>query len=340
MRHRGYGFIQCFSEFRVSVVAMKRIGVLTSGGDAPGMNAAIRSVVRSALAKKVEVLGIFRGFSGFMSDEIKPLTHRSVSNIINHGGTMLKTSRCQEFMTKEGQEKAVEIIKRHGIEGLVIIGGDGSYRGAMALSKDWNMPCIGVPGTIDNDLGGTDYTIGFDTALNTALEAIDKIRDTVTSLERIFIVEVMGRLSGAIALNVALAAGAEQVLIPERIFSINKMCEEITEGYIRGKASWIVVVAEGVIKAQELADKIREKTDLETRIVVLGHIQRGGVPTARDRVLATCLGAAAVDLLVNGESGKAVGMAGDNLNVVSLEKAITKKVLKTETIYNLIKILT
>lgn len=319
---------------------MKRIGVLTSGGDAPGMNAAIRSVVRIALAKKLEVSGIYRGYSGFMSDDIKPLTHRSVSNIINRGGTILKTSRCPEFMTKEGQEKAVEVIKSHNIDGLVVIGGDGSYRGALALSKDWHIPCIGVPGTIDNDLGGTDYTIGFDTALNTALDAIDKIRDTVTSLERIFIVEVMGRLSGAIALNVALAGGAEQVLMPERLFDINRICEEITEGYIRGKASWIIIVAEGVIKAHDLEEKIKHNTDLETRSVVLGHIQRGGVPTARDRVLATCLGAAAVDLLINGESGKAVGMAGENINAIPLEKAIEKKVIRTETIYNLIKILT
>jgi len=313
---------------------------LTSGGDAPGMNAAVRSVVRNALAKKLEVVGVYRGYSGFISDEIKPLTHRSVSNIIGRGGTILKTSRCPEFMTKEGQEKAVEVIKMHNIDGLVVIGGDGSYRGALALSHDWNIPCIGVPGTIDNDLNGTDYTIGFDTALNTALDSIDKIRDTVTSLERIFIVEVMGRLSGAIALNVALAGGAEQVLIPERLFDINKICEEITEGYIRGKASWIIVVAEGVIRAQDLEEKIKHNTDLEIRSVVLGHIQRGGTPTAKDRVLATCLGAAAVDLLINGESGKAVGMAGENINVVPLEKAIEKKVIKTETIYNLIKILT
>ncbi|MDD5618770.1 MAG: 6-phosphofructokinase, partial [Candidatus Omnitrophica bacterium] len=309
-------------------------------GDAPGMNAAVRSVVRSAVAKNIEALGIFRGYTGFMTDEIKPLTHRSVSNIINRGGTILKTSRCEEFKTNEGQKKAAETIIRHKIDGLVIIGGDGSYRGAMALCKNWNVPCIGVPGTIDNDLSGTDYTIGFDTALNTALEAIDKIRDTVTSLERIFIVEVMGRLSGAIALNVALAGGAEQVIIPERLFDVNKMCEEITEGYIKGKASWIIVLAEGAIKAHDLADKIRSNTDLDTRAVVLGHVQRGGSPTAKDRILATSLGAAAVDLLANGESGKAVGVAGENINVVPLEKAIAKKVLKTETIYNLIKILT
>ncbi|MBL7129968.1 MAG: 6-phosphofructokinase [Candidatus Omnitrophica bacterium] len=319
---------------------MKKIGVLTSGGDAPGMNAAVRSIVRTALAKDLEVIGIFKGYSGLIDEEIKPLNHRSVSNIINRGGTVLKTSRCEEFMTKEGQRKAVEVIKRNRIDGLVIIGGDGSYRGAQVLSKEWNIPCIGVPGTIDNDLNGTDYTIGSDTALNTALEAIDKIRDTVTSLERIFVVEVMGRLSGYIALNVALAGGAEQVVLPERRFDIQQMCQEITEGYIRGKASWIIIVAEGVIKGHDIAEKINKNTDLETRVVVLGHIQRGGSPTAKDRVLATCLGAAAVDLLLKGESGKAVGVAGEDINVVSIEEAVSKKVLKTESICNLIRVLT
>lgn len=319
---------------------IKRIGVLTSGGDAPGMNAAIRSVVRTALARNLEVMGIFRGFSGLIDDEIKPLNHRSVSNVINRGGTVLKTSRCQDFMTKEGRGKAVEVIKKNKIEGLVIIGGDGTYRGGIALSKEWNIPCIGVPGTIDNDLNGTDYTIGSDTALNTALEAIDKIRDTATSLERIFVVEVMGRLSGYIALNVALAGGAEQVVIPEKVFDIGQMCQEITEGYIRGKASWIIIVAEGVMGAQKIAEKITGNTNLETRVVVLGHIQRGGSPTAKDRVLATCLGAASVDLLIKGETAKAVGMMGEDINVVTLEEAVSKKILKTEQICNLIKILT
>jgi 6-phosphofructokinase 1 len=319
---------------------MKRIGVLTSGGDAPGMNAAMRAVVRTALARNLEVMGIFKGYTGLINDEIKPLNHRSVSNIINRGGTVLKTSRCEKFLTKEGQQKAVDVIRRNKIDGLVLIGGDGTYRGGLALTKGWNIPCVGVPGTIDNDLNGTEYTIGSDTALNTALEAIDKIRDTATSLERIFIVEVMGRNSGYIALNVALAGGAEQVVIPERIFDIPQMCQEITEGYIHGKASWIVVVAEGVIKGQEMAEKITQNTDLETRVVVLGHIQRGGSPTAKDRVLATCLGAAAVDLLIKGEFGNAVGMVGEDINVVSFEEAITKKVFKTEQICNLIRILT
>ncbi|MFC1709014.1 6-phosphofructokinase [Candidatus Omnitrophota bacterium] len=319
---------------------MKRIGVLTSGGDAPGMNAAIRSVVRIAISRNLEVYGVYRGYSGLIDDEVKLFNHRSVSNIIGRGGTVLKTSRSKEFMTREGQEKAVETIKNHNIDGLIVIGGDGSYQGAEALYKKWGIRCIGVPGTIDNDINGTDYTIGSDTALNTALQAIDKIRDTVSALERIFVVEVMGRLSGYIALNVALAGGAEQVVIPERPFDIMQMCQEITEGYIRGKASWIVVVAEGVIKAQDIAEKITENTDLDTRMLVLGHIQRGGSPTAKDRVLATRLGAAAVDLLVKGESGKAVGIVSDNISAVSFQEALKKKQLKTEQICNLIRILT
>lgn len=319
---------------------MKRIGVLTSGGDAPGMNAAVRSVVRIALFKQLEVMGIFRGYAGLVEDDIKPLNHRSVSNIIGNGGTALKTSRCKEFMTREGQERAVETLKNHRIDGLVVIGGDGSYRGAQELCAEWRIPCIGVPGTIDNDINGTDYTIGSDTALNTALSAIDKIRDTVNALERIFVVEVMGRHCGYIALNVALAGGAEQVIIPERPFDINKMCQEITEGYIRGKGSWIIVVAEGVIKAQDLVDKIAQNTDLDARMLVLGHIQRGGSPTAKDRVLATRLGAAAVDLLVKGESGKAVGVVGDNISTVSFAEALKKKPLQPDQICSLIKILT
>jgi 6-phosphofructokinase 1 len=319
---------------------MKRIGVLTSGGDAPGMNAAVRSVVRMAISKHLEVMGVYRGYAGLIDDEIKPLTHRSVSNIINRGGTVIKTSRCKEFMTREGQERAVETIRNHSIDGLVIIGGDGSYRGAQELCKEWHVPCIGVPGTIDNDVNGTDYTIGSDTALNTALDAIDKIRDTVSALERIFVIEVMGRQCGYIALNVALAGGAEQVIIPERPFDISQMCQEITEGYIRGKASWIIIVAEGVVKTQDLVDKIIKNTDLEARMLVLGHIQRGGCPSAKDRVLAARLGAAAVDLLIKGESGQAVGVVGNNISVVSFEEAFKKKPLKADGICGLIKILT
>jgi len=316
---------------------MKKIGVLTSGGDAPGMNAAIRSVVRCAICKGLEVAGIFRGYEGLIQADIKPLNHRSVSNILSRGGTILKTSRSEAFMTEEGQRRAVEVIKTNRIDGLVIIGGNGSYAGALALSKKWLIPCVGIPGTIDNDVNCTDFTIGSDTALDTALGAIDKIRDTITSLERIFIVEVMGRQCGYIALNVALAAGAEQVLIPERAYDISQMCQEITEGYIRGKASWLIIVAEGVIKAHELGEKITQCTELETRHVVLGHIQRGGSPTSKDRILATTLGAEAVNALIKGESGVAIGIEGEEIRIAPLEEAITKKVLKTERIYNLIK---
>ena len=319
---------------------MKKIGVLTSGGDAPGMNAAIRSVVRTAISKKLEVVGIIRGFEGLINDEMKPMNHRSVSNIITNGGTILKTSRCKEFETEEGQRRAVENIKMRQIDGLVIIGGNGSYRGALDLTKKWLIPCIGIPGTIDNDINGTDFTVGSDTALDTALHAIDKIRDTITSLERIFVVEVMGRHCGYIAMNVALAVGAEQVVIPERAFDIDQMCREITEGYISGKASWLIIVAEGIIKAHEIAEKIRDRTDLETRTVVLGHVQRGGSPTAKDRILATYLGCGAVDLLVRGETAKAIGIVGEEIVAVPFEEATKKKTLKTDNICGLIKVLT
>ncbi len=304
------------------------------------MNATIRSVVRTALSRRVEVYGIFRGFSGLLNSEIRALTHRSVSNIINRGGTILKTSRCPEFMTKEGQKRGVEILQREGIEGLVAIGGDGTYRGALALSRDWNFPCIGAPGTIDNDLAGTDRTTGSDTAVETALAAIDKIKDTVNSMERIFVVEVMGRNSGYIALKTALAGGAEQVLIPEVKFDIAEICHEITEGYIRGKASWIIVVAEGAMKASELAKRISDVTDLETRIVVLGHVQRGGSPTAEDRILGSRLGAAAADLLIKGQTGKAVGVRCDKIAVVSLEEAVARVTFDASEDLSIIKVLT
>jgi 6-phosphofructokinase 1 len=321
-------------------MALKRIAVLTSGGDAPGMNAAIRGVVRSAFAHKLEVYGVFRGYTGLINDDLKPLTHRSVSNIVNRGGTILKTSRCPEFMTKEGQKRAVEILQRNSIDALVVIGGDGSYRGAQILSREWHIPCVGLPGTIDNDLNGTDRTIGSDTAVETALDAIDKIKDTVNSMERIFVVEVMGHHSGYIALKSALAGGAEQVLIPEIKFDIQEICHEITEGYIRGKASWIIVVAEGAIKGADLAQQITEVTDLETRVVVLGHIQRGGCPTAEDRILGNRLGAAAVELLVKGVNGVAVGIKCDQVHAVDFEEAVQHVALDTKEDLRLIKLLT
>lgn len=321
-------------------MAIKRIGVLTSGGDAPGMNATIRSVVRYAIYNKIEVRGILRGFAGLLNEELKLLDHRSVSNIINRGGTILKTARSEEFKTKEGRRRAAQIIKKNKIEALVLIGGDGTYRGGIEFEREWNIPCIGVPGTIDNDINGTDSTIGSDTAINTALDAIDKIRDTATSMERIFVVEVMGRESGFIAMQVALGGGAEQMLTPERKFNLDKMCDDIVEGNLKGKISWIIIVAEGAAKADDIANQITKITSLETRVVVLGHVQRGGAPTARDRILATRLGAHAVDLLIKGESQKAVGVISDEIKVVDLEFAVRKKKLDIDNFYRLVRILT
>lgn len=319
---------------------INRIGVLTSGGDSPGMNAAIRSVVRTALFRGLEVMGIFRGYAGLINGELQLLDHRSVSNIINRGGTILRTARCEEFKTRAGQRKAVEVIKKYCIDALVVIGGDGSYRGAAVLDSYWNIPTLGVPGTIDNDVRGTDKTIGCDTAVHTALEAIDKIRDTATSLERIFVVEVMGRNSGYIAINVALGSGAEDCLIPERKINLVHMCKDIEEGSRKGKASWIIILAEGAASAQDIAAKITKITKLETRITVLGHIQRGGIPTAPDRVLGIRLGSAAVDLLLEGKHGKAVGIIGDKLNAVDLKFACQKRKLDVNALYKLIRIVT
>ena len=319
---------------------MKRIGVLTSGGDAPGMNAAIRSVVRTAIYYKIEAMGIFRGYEGLINEEMKILDHRSVSNIINRGGTILKTGRSDKFRTVEGRRRAYGVIKKNNINGLILIGGDGTYRGGYIFNKEWGVPCIGVPGSIDNDMDGTDFTIGSDTAVNTALEAIDKIRDTATSMERIFIVEVMGRSSGYIAINAALSGGAEDCLIPERRYDMQELCQDIVEGDLRGKMSWIVIVAEGAARAGDIAKIITETTTLETRVATLGHIQRGGSPTAKDRTLATRLGSEAINLLRKGMSAKAVGVIGNKINVVGLGSAVTKTSKDVNSLYKLIKILT
>ncbi|NAS89033.1 6-phosphofructokinase [ANME-1 cluster archaeon AG-394-G21] len=304
---------------------MKCIGLLTSGGDAPGMNAAIRSVVRYGLHHKLEVIGIYRGYAGLINADLKSLDHRSVTGIINRGGTILESQRCDEFLTEEGQRKAVEILKRNKIDALIVLGGDGTYRGAIQLWERWHIPCVGIPATIDNDINGTDITIGADTAINTALEAVDKIRDTSTSMDRIFVVEVMGRESGFIASQVALASGAEEVLVPEITYDLDDMCHDIERGYLKGKERWIIIVAEGEAGGGEIANKITEISGSETRVVVLGHIQRGGSPTARDRILATRLGAAAVDLILNNEYGKAVGVKGNQITAVDLHRAVEKK---------------
>ena len=304
------------------------------------MNAAIRSAVRCALSAKLEAFGIYRGWQGLINDDVRPFAHSSVSGIINLGGTILKTARCPEFKTEEGQKQAYRTIKKHAIDGLVVIGGNGSFQGAHSFGTRYNLPCVGIPASIDNDISGIDSTIGLDTAINTALYAIDNIRDTATSMERIFVVEVMGRDCGYIALQTALAGGCEDVIIPERAFDLEKACHEIVDGNLRGKVSWIIVAAEGAAKAQDIADKITSLTSLESRPVVLGHIQRGGRPTAASRTLALRLGEAAVELLLKGESGKAPAVKNGEIISVGLEQALVKKDLEIEKTYNLIKKLT
>ncbi|MBX6394284.1 MAG: 6-phosphofructokinase [Alicyclobacillaceae bacterium] len=300
---------------------MQKIAVLTSGGDAPGMNAAIRAVVRTGIYRGLHVVGIRRGYSGLLHDDFVEMDLGSVADIIHRGGTILQTARCDEFKTAEGQKKALEILRNRGVDGLVVIGGDGSFRGALALSK-LGMPTVGVPGTIDNDIAGTDLTIGFDTAVNNVIEAVDKIRDTATSHERTFVVEVMGRHAGDIALAAGLAAGAETILIPEEEYSIDEIVERLQRSFGRGKRHSILMVAEGVGSAMEVAARIRERTGWEMRVTVLGHIQRGGSPTAVDRVLASRMGAMAVELLLEGQTAKMVGLQNNALVAVDLEEAV------------------
>ncbi|MDF2556992.1 MAG: pfkA [Bacillales bacterium] len=268
---------------------MKRIAVLTSGGDAPGMNAAIRAVVRKAMFHGLEVYGIQYGYAGLLKKDIKKMELGSVGDIIQRGGTSLYTARCKEFFQHEVRVEAVKILKELGIDGLVVIGGDGSYRGALELTK-LGVPCIGIPGTIDNDILGTEFTIGFDTALNTAIEAIDKIRDTAMSHERTYVIEVMGRNCGDLAIWAGVTAGAETVIIPERKSDINETVAKIVRGHERGKKHSIIIVAEGAGNAFEVGKQIEERTGYETRVTVLGHVQRGGTPSAMDRMLATRFG--------------------------------------------------
>ncbi|WP_421380436.1 6-phosphofructokinase [Bacillus salacetis] len=315
---------------------MKRIGVLTSGGDSPGMNAAVRAVVRQAIYQNMEVYGVYQGYQGLITGNIKKLELGSVGDIIHRGGTMLYTARCEEFKTKEGQQKGIEQLKKHGIEGLVVIGGDGSYRGAKALTE-LGYPCVGVPGTIDNDIPGTEYTIGFDTALNTVIDAIDKIRDTATSHERTFIVEVMGRNAGDLALWSGLAGGAETILIPEDNHDMDDIASRLRKGQERGKKHSIIIVAEGVMSGNEFAAKLKEATNLETRVSVLGHIQRGGSPTASDRVLASRLGSHAVDLLADGKGGRAVGIEKNQLVDYDIIEALAKEHVIDLNMYKLSK---
>jgi len=313
---------------------MKTIGVLTSGGDAPGMNAAVRAVVRKAIYHGVEVYGIIGGYAGLISGNVQKLELGSVGDIIHRGGTMLFSARCDEFKTKEGQLKGIKHLKKLGIEGLIVIGGDGSYRGAQALTEH-GFPCIGVPGTIDNDICGTQFTIGFDTALNTVIDAIDKIRDTATSHERTFVIEVMGRNAGDIALWSGLAGGAETILIPEENYDMKDICDRLKKGHERGKKHSIIIVAEGVASGIELGKKIKELTNFDTRVSVLGHMQRGGSPTAFDRVLASRLGSRAVELMMAGTGGRAVGIENNKV----IDHDFTEVLNATHKVdYNLLKL--
>ena len=318
---------------------IKKIGVLCSGGDGPGMNAAVRAVVRSASSYGLKVEGIMRGYQGLIDNDLIDMGPRSVSGIIGRGGTIIKTARSAEFRTPKGQEKAIKTLKKHKIDALVVVGGDGSYLGASELYHKWGFPTVGIPGTIDNDLYGTDQTIGCNTAINTGLDAIDKIRDTAHSMERIFIVEVMGNRSGYIAMEVALGAGAEDVVIPEFKPDYKAMCDRIMKGAKKGKISWIIVVSEGVVKANALADTITNMTGLETRSVVLGHVQRGGNPCALDRNISTRLGVAAVEELLKGNYGKAIGVIQDKINIIPLAEARKRPFAEYKEYYRLISML-
>lgn len=315
---------------------MKKIAVLTSGGDSPGMNAAIRAVVRKGIFHELEVFGVYNGYQGLVQGNISRLELGSVGDIIQRGGTILRSARCPEFKEVEMQKQGLEQLKKLGIEGLVVIGGDGSYRGAQSLSK-LGFPCVGVPGTIDNDIAGTEITIGFDTALNTAIDAIDKIRDTASSHERTFIVEVMGRDCGDIALYSGLAGGAETILIPEEKESIDDIIERLNCGKERGKKHSIIICAEGVMSGIELGEELKKRIDADVRVSVLGHIQRGGIPTASDRVLASRLGARAVELLLEGQSGRAVGIIKGSIVDHSFEEIFNEERIFDSQLYELTK---
>ena len=307
---------------------VSRIGVLTSGGDSPGMNAAIRAVVRTGIYHGLRVFGIMRGYNGMVENEISEMNSRSVANIIQRGGTILKTARSKDFFEQPGRFKAYDNLKKHGINGLVIIGGDGSFRGAQKFANEFDIPCIGLPGTIDKDIAGTDFTIGFDTAVNTAVEAIDKIRDTADAHDRLFIVEVMGRDAGYIALHSGIACGAENILIPETKTNINELIRTLTEKEKRKKLVNLIVVAEGdeFGGAMEVAKVIKERLpNADTRVCILGHIQRGGSPTCLDRLIASRMGYHAVESLINGRHNVMVGIVNNKMNYIPLDDAVKQK---------------
>ena len=319
-----------------------KIGVLTSGGDAPGMNAAVRAVVRTGIYHGMEVYGIMRGYSGMIEDDIFKMDSRSVANIIQRGGTILKTARSKEFFEKEGRQKAYENLKKREIDGLVIIGGDGSFRGAQKFSNEFDIPCIGLPGTIDKDIAGSDFTIGFDTAVNTAVEAIDKIRDTADAHDRLFIVEVMGRDAGYIALHSGIATGAENILIPETKTDINELIASLSEKEKRKKLVNLIVVAEGddFGGGNEVAAVIKERLpNADTRVCILGHIQRGGSPTCLDRLIASRMGYHAVESLMLGRYNVMVGILNNKMNYIPLDNAIKAKQKISEDWLKIVKIL-
>lgn len=300
---------------------MEKIAVLTSGGDAPGMNAAIRAVVRSSIYNNVRILSVRDGFTGLINAQIEEMNLSSVADIIHRGGTILKTTRCEEFKTKEGQRKAMNVIAVLGIDGIIIIGGGGSLKGAKVINS-LGIPSIGVPGTIDNDMGYTDYTIGFDTSVNTVVDAISKIRETSISHGRANIIEVMGRDCGNIALHAGLASGAESIIIPEMEFDIDEVCRKLLRGRNRGKLHSIIILTEGVADPIRISNEIKEKTGIETRATILGHIQRGGSPTAFDRILASKMGARAVELLIRGSKNRTVGIQGNNIVDMDIDEAL------------------
>jgi 6-phosphofructokinase 1 len=308
------------------MMKVKKIAVLTSGGDSPGMNTALRAVVRTCAYKNIDCVGVSRGYQGLINDDIKTLKTRSVRGIINRGGTMLYSARSDEFRTKEGREKAFSNIKKHGIDGLVVIGGDGSFTGGLIFQKEFGIPVIGIPGTIDNDLYGTSHTLGYDTALNTVMDAIDKIRDTAISHDRLFFVEVMGRDAGHIALNSGIAIGAQEILIPEQNMGIEGLINSLKDSKKNGKTSSIVVVAEGDKTGKNVFDLARQVEEefpkYEIRVSVLGHMQRGGSPSCFDRVLGTKMGVRAVESLIDGVSGKMIGIDNGKIVTTSLKKAI------------------
>jgi 6-phosphofructokinase 1 len=321
---------------------INRIGVLTSGGDAPGMNAAIRAVVRTAIYNQLEVVGIIRGYTGLLEKQFMGMQSHSVSKIISQGGTILKSSRCPEFKNKNIREKAIENLEEAGIDALVVIGGDGSFRGANLLCKEFNYPVIGIPGTIDNDIYGTDFTIGFDTAINTAVSAVDKLRDTADSHNMIFFVEVMGRDAGFIALNTAIASGAEATLLPEVHTDIDKLCSFMERDRRKNKTSGIIIVAEGEEEggAMEVASKVKQKLpNYEIRVTTLGHIQRGGSPTCNDRVLASLLGYEAVNALLKGRTNVMVGQMQNQVVYTPFEEACTRHNEINKTWYEISRIL-